>query len=395
MTNSNLVTRHLNPALVLAGFAVLIAQPAYAQPQPANDKPALSIDKVEPAAAGLGDTLKVTIKNWPKDKPAPKDWVLHLDGVPLSGIHADNTDVRDGVVRFYLQRDERSKGAWAILLRELCFEREVAVAVGPESGADTSIASLTTGFRLVVIPQRRSVIYLICFGVVVIVLLYLGSTTSLLRDSDTDAPANYRPLSLGRVQMAWWFLLIWGSYLYIGLVTWDYSRTMSGTALVLMGISAATAFGAVLIDLDKRRQTEALQAENAALPGHVAQLQQTVAAAAGAAPLTPVTAANLGALNNDLHQKQIRQNEVTTLLAQRINGLALRSGGIFDDLLRDANGISLHRFQMVVWTLTLGAVFVCSVVINLAMPEFNPTLLALMGISSGTYIGFKFPERKA
>jgi hypothetical protein len=27
------------------------------------------------------------------------------------------------------------------------------------------------------------------------------------------------------------------------------------------------------------------------------------------------------------------------------------------------------------------------------MPEFDTTLLGLMGISSGTYIGFKFPEK--
>jgi hypothetical protein len=28
------------------------------------------------------------------------------------------------------------------------------------------------------------------------------------------------------------------------------------------------------------------------------------------------------------------------------------------------------------------------------MPQFNDTLLTLMGISGGTYIGFKFPEKK-
>jgi hypothetical protein len=28
------------------------------------------------------------------------------------------------------------------------------------------------------------------------------------------------------------------------------------------------------------------------------------------------------------------------------------------------------------------------------MPEFSTTLLALMGISSGTYLGFKIPERQ-
>jgi hypothetical protein len=29
------------------------------------------------------------------------------------------------------------------------------------------------------------------------------------------------------------------------------------------------------------------------------------------------------------------------------------------------------------------------------MPEFGATLLALMGISAGTYLGFKIPEKQA
>jgi hypothetical protein len=38
--------------------------------------------------------------------------------------------------------------------------------------------------------------------------------------------------------------------------------------------------------------------------------------------------------------------------------------------------------------------FVSSVYNRLTMPEFSATLLGLMGLSSGTYIGFKFPEQK-
>lgn len=63
-----------------------------------------------------------------------------------------------------------------------------------------------------------------------------------------------------------------------------------------------------------------------------------------------------------------------------------------EELFSDGNGWSLHRVQMGVWTLVLGFVFVSKVLENLAMPEFDVTLLALMGISSGTYLGFKIPE---
>ena len=37
-------------------------------------------------------------------------------------------------------------------------------------------------------------------------------------------------------------------------------------------------------------------------------------------------------------------------------------------------------------------IFIYEVLINLAMPEFNAALLAIMGVSGGTYIGFKLPS---
>jgi len=48
-----------------------------------------------------------------------------------------------------------------------------------------------------------------------------------------------------------------------------------------------------------------------------------------------------------------------------------------------------HRFQIVVWTLILGVVLVSEVLTKLAMPVFDTTLLTLIGISSGIYLGFK------
>jgi hypothetical protein len=51
----------------------------------------------------------------------------------------------------------------------------------------------------------------------------------------------------------------------------------------------------------------------------------------------------------------------------------------------------LSPFQIAVWTLVLGIVFIRSVYVDLTMPDFDATLLTLMGISSGTYIGFKLP----
>jgi hypothetical protein len=71
------------------------------------------------------------------------------------------------------------------------------------------------------------------------------------------------------------------------------------------------------------------------------------------------------------------------------------SEGFMHDLISDDRGVvALDRLQVVVWTLVLGGIFLTSVLWDLTMPEFSATMLALMGISSGTYIGFKLPMKK-
>jgi len=59
----------------------------------------------------------------------------------------------------------------------------------------------------------------------------------------------------------------------------------------------------------------------------------------------------------------------------------------------DRGAVALERLQVIVWTLVLSGVFLTSVIWDLTMPDFNTTLLALMGISSGTYLGFRLPHK--
>jgi hypothetical protein len=75
---------------------------------------------------------------------------------------------------------------------------------------------------------------------------------------------------------------------------------------------------------------------------------------------------------------------------------ARNRGQLVKDLLSEEDAsagqgrvITFHRFQIVGWTLILGVVFVSEVLSKLVMPVFDATLLTLMGISSGTYLGFK------
>ena len=74
---------------------------------------------------------------------------------------------------------------------------------------------------------------------------------------------------------------------------------------------------------------------------------------------------------------------------------AKQSQGFIKDIVSDDYGVSFHRFQIFAWTIVLVAVFVRQVTAYLTMPEFNSSLLVLMGISSGTYLGVKVTEKPA
>jgi hypothetical protein len=68
------------------------------------------------------------------------------------------------------------------------------------------------------------------------------------------------------------------------------------------------------------------------------------------------------------------------------------AGRLLQHILSDANGISFHRFQLAGWTLVLGIVFIMEVYPTLSMPSFSTTLMGLLGLSAGTYLGLKIPE---
>jgi hypothetical protein len=71
-----------------------------------------------------------------------------------------------------------------------------------------------------------------------------------------------------------------------------------------------------------------------------------------------------------------------------------RSQGLLSNVLSDDKGISFHRCQMFAWTIVLTFIFINEVYDGLSVPDFDATLLGLMGLSGGTYIGFKLPSQQ-
>lgn len=71
------------------------------------------------------------------------------------------------------------------------------------------------------------------------------------------------------------------------------------------------------------------------------------------------------------------------------------SAGFLSDILSDGSDTpSIHRLQMFAWTVVLGVIFMVEVWRDLRMPTFDNTLLSLMGISGGAYVGLKSLEQK-
>ena len=143
------------------------------------------------------------------------------------------------------------------------------------------------------------------------------------------------PYSLTKVQFGIWTVIISSSYTYLSLCKGDCSDgPINKTALILMGIYAGTTAAAAIID--KREISD----------------------------------------NRPRHQNS-------------------PSEGFFVDILSDDNGISLHRFQNLVWTIIAIIVYLYKVSMirtGCILPELSDTLLALTGISSATYLVLRSKE---
>lgn len=148
---------------------------------------------------------------------------------------------------------------------------------------------------------------------------------------------NNAPFSLSRVQLALWTVIISCSYIYLMFARGSNCPNppdINQTALILMGIGAAVTATGALID------------------------------------------------KTDI-QSNVPRHQNTP------------SAGFFVDILSDSQGISIPRFQNVIWTGIAMIVYLNKVYMmktGCALPELDQTLLALTGISNATYLALKTQE---
>jgi len=319
----------------------------------------------------------------------PHDLRLFLAGHLLPKDEQSSVVVGQGYINFQLTSlsnggDSDERKAWVLIFTEARRQTNGAVPISVGLPKDLQPFASDAFINLSVYPSYTPYV-VVGLIFLLIAVLVLGWQSDLLRDVTHGRPAAPArpPYSLGRVQMAWWFCLVIAAYVYICLITKEIN-ILTGTAMALIGISAGTGLASVFVDnqkiADEENQKISLQSERGVVQARIAVL--TAAAPAAGTP---------EAL--ELQDRQKRLAEINALLNKFPAVHVIPSSKGFLDILKDGEGLSFHRFQIAVWTVVLGLVFIKSVFVDLVMPEFDTTLLGLMGISSGTYIGFKFPEK--
>lgn len=171
------------------------------------------------------------------------------------------------------------------------------------------------------------------FWVVYLVLLgsmyFCDKRYGMLRDSSI---MDIKPFSFARVQLAWWTAIVLAGFISTSLAQ-KHIITLYDSTLYLLGMSSATLAAAKVIDTADTK-------------------------------------------NPDIQRHQDQANGENFIL----------------DILSDANGISIHRFQTVVFNLVFSVWFIKFVISMKAIPDISSNNLVLLGLSSATYVGLKITE---
>lgn len=192
--------------------------------------------------------------------------------------------------------------------------------------------------------QFSSLIFAITFSSLSLIIYWLNAKYNLLKDKSSIIQ---KPYSYSRVQLTWWTLIIISSFISIFIAKGNLP-ILDNSLIILLGISSATTATAGIIDV----------------------------------------------------ADQSKQN--VTLIQN------MQSEGFFLDILSDANGVSIHRLQAVLFNLIIGIWVIYSVLIgmktctssvsatciNSIIPVIDANKLLLLGVSATTYTAIKTNENK-
>jgi hypothetical protein len=268
----------------------------------------------------LRDSLR---KSAPPDSTVPV--ILYINGNAARDLQCISENRETAEFVFYLKRDALSMQRFYPAFNTMFSRITLKFSIGFPDGTFLGYTRDYSGTAVRYVSVGALVSALALVVIILGIVFFLSRRTDLIRAGDKSSQ-----FSLGLTQLAFWTVIIASSYFYLWIVNSD-PGAMTGSTLILLGISIVTTAGSKLVDF---RRKEA-----------------------------------------------VTQN--------------LPSQGFWKDIASDNVGYSVHRCQMILWTLILGIIFVQKVITRQEMPEFDDTLLALMGISSAGFIGLKTMEGKA
>ncbi len=294
------------------------------------------------------------------------------------------------------------------------FDRAITLTLSYKNGATElalpTLLSPRASFRsqqpsVSFVPAWKICWVVVYLGSILAILVFLAWKTSLLRSLDARRrpDGNYQ-LSLTHTQLALWFFVVLASYFYLWVITGDLENTFSQTGLYLVGISIVAALGSNAIQgmmapdeeiavynqamsaREGHTPEEVLAAINTSLEKTLADWKQVSDKQNAQPPPTGQTAADLASQASRLFEtfEDLRRQQHYMLSPTPYRWLT--------DLLSENGQVTIHRFQMLAWTMGLAFIFCVKVFTDLKMPTFPNEVLALMGISAGTYLGFRIPE---
>ncbi len=167
-------------------------------------------------------------------------------------------------------------------------------------------------------------------------IVLIGLLLSFTTDILKDKTLPNKPYSFARVQLMWWTLIIISCYTsYYGIH--GALQDLDSSALILLGISIGTTTAARIIDIDEINR------------------------------------------GRRRHKKNQTYNTMVS------------------NIISDSEGISVHRFQALVFNIVFGLMFIAEFLDTESgntFVQFSATELSLMGISSAAYVGLKLSENR-
>ena len=285
---------------------------------------------------------------------------LWIDGICFPNMQPLFISNSESAVIFQIARDTLASSPWQLLYSSPTywrFHRNVAMNLG------TLTTEFTQGKNQYIVDLHTTTkaipwIFYPLFLLLLLIIIRFGKP--LLKDTGiyliNGVKINYKvanpddhsngilniseiPYSLARCQFLIWLVVVFFAILHIWVIT-DVMTSPVGSTLILLGISSGTYYIGKIID----KQQTATEVRTAV--------------------------------------DQIKKFQTDNQLAQ----------GLMHDILSDGNNISLHRLQLVIFTAFLSLYFLSEVIGCLIMPQFDATMLTLMGISSTMYAGVKTTE---